>query len=1065
LLLGGSFLVAWLFVASFDLDQYREQIAAKASEQLGMPVRIGHARLVFREAGLACRLTDVAIGSPQTPRELVAGTIWLQLAWEGVIKRQPIFSEIALNDPRLRLAIEPTVPADKAAAPAETGEDWLEEFDISRIEVHRGTLELSWRDLEQAAPRRINLYAIELDVDNLAKGDNLLVTLSAQLSRDPGRPERINLKGSAQLLSGRPLAIGRWELLAKAREVALAPLMGLLPESWAIQASGTADLALTLRGKATDSATFEARLGGEKLHIRPGAAYRQPQPLRELQLSGEWQRTAEGHSLRNLAVQLDDARLTGEITHHDDERRHELQISLGKGSLPLATVFPWIPEQVRSKMAGLSRLNPQGELTVDAAEFLVNVPKTPGALPVFSVPKMKGLASHLVWVIPDVAPLEIVRMPIALEGGQWQVDRTEMRLGKIPVQLSGAFTQQGSAPPQIRLQVESRGEVAHLTELAAQQLPKELRLAGAFGLSGRLEGPVNDMVFDLKLDLSQLHGSYGEGVTLPADPAAAWTAQGSLAPNKLLVAQSVLTFAPLKATAHGELDWSGEPTVNLDGTLGLRDLTDLYPQIPALAELGLHGGGELALEVRGPLADPVCRSTLTLNGLGLPMHGVIGDLSAVRGQLQIDGRRLQGERVTALVGRSPVELRVNVPDLASPRLDLKVQAAAVRADELIFRSDSRMLRDLNGRLLIDRDGITFAPVHVRLDQGTQATIHGSVKSFSHPKVDLTISGEYANVAEIIALWTDESETAHAARLARHAGSPPTPLPPIRIEVNARRGDLYGMQFSDARTLIIPSDQHLLLHPLDFKVGEGYCSTQVLLDHTGASPLLRVSGHVENVDAYQVYNELLERKSLVRGTLRGDFFLQGELGTPGSQRFLSTSFGNLRFTVRDGVLRQSPLVGAIFSVLNVSQLFQGKLPDISREGVPFNLLTGDLSLDRGVLETKHLVMESSSLDMSYLGKFLLLDNQLDLLVVVKPLGNVDTVVSHLPVAGWILTGEERAFLTVQFKITGKADDPKVEAIPITTLSKGVLGIIQRTLSLPYKLVTDPAILWGKGGKKP
>jgi hypothetical protein len=287
------------------------------------------------------------------------------------------------------------------------------------------------------------------------------------------------------------------------------------------------------------------------------------------------------------------------------------------------------------------------------------------------------------------------------------------------------------------------------------------------------------------------------------------------------------------------------------------------------------------------------------------------------------------------------------------------------------------------------------------------------------------------------------------------------LPPIRIQVNAKRGDLYGMPFSDARTLIVPTDRHLLLHPLDFKVGDGYCSTQVLLDYAREHSLLRVSGHAENVDAYQLYNELLDRKSILRGTLRGDFFLQGELG---NGRYLPESFGKMQFTVKDGVMRHSPLLGSIFSILNVSQLFQGKLPDVSREGVTFTLLTAQMTLDKGVLHSDDLVMRSNALDMSYLGQYNLIDDQLDLLVVVKPLATVDKVVSHLPVAGWLLTGEERTLLTAQFKVTGAGADPQVEAIPISTLSKGVLGIIQRTLSLPYKLVTDPAILWGGGGTK-
>ncbi len=1064
LLIGGILLGGWLFVANFDLDQYREQIAAKAGEQLGLPVRIGHARLVFREAGLACRLSDVMIGSPQTDRELKARTVWLQLAWPGVIKRQPIFSEIALDEPYLRMAIDTTKPVPTVATQDLPQEDWLDELGIRSIEIKRGTLDLSWQTAAQSPLRQFHAYAIDLDVDDLAKGDNLLLALSAQLSDDESRPQRFTLKGSVELLSGRPLTFGRWEVLLGAREVALAPLAELLPESWSVQASGAADLNLTLRGKARESASIDARVTGKGLRIRPGPAYRQAQPLRTLQVSGEWQRSAEGHALRKLAVQLDDARLAGEFTHREDERHHDLLFAFAKSSLPLATVLPWIPEQLQKKMAGLTRLSPQGELTIDDAEFRATVPKSPEGLPIISVPRLKGLASHLVWTIPDVAPLEIVRMPIVLEGGEWQIDRTEVRLGKLPVQLEGGFSQQGSAPPRISLKMQSRGNAADLAALAAHQLPQELKIAGEFGFSGQLEGPVSAMALELKLDLSHVSANYGTTVTLPAEPSAALVVAGSLAPDKLQLSRGTLTLPPLAANVHGSLSWAGEPAVDLSGELTLDDFAGLYRQVPALAKTGVRGGVTLALNANGPLAAPNVRASCTLNDLGMPMHGVIGDISAVRGQLQIEGRRLQGDGVTALVGRSPVSLRLNIPDLSAPRLDLKVQAAAVRADELIFRSDSRMLRDLSGRLLIDGDGISFAPVHVRLDQGTRAAIHGTVKDFAKPKVDLSISGEYANVEEIIALWTDESEAAHAARQARHAGAPPAPLPPIRIEVNAKNGDLYGMRFSDARTLIVPTDERLLLHPLDFKIGEGYCNSQVLLDYTGPAPLLRVSGHLENVDAFEVYNELLQRKSIMRGTLRGDFFLQGELGTPGSHRFLSTSYGNVHFTARDGVMRHSPLLGSIFSILNVSQLVQGKLPDVSREGVPFSLMTADLNLDKGVLENQYLVIESPSLDMSYLGQFNLLDNQLDLVVVVKPLGNVDTVVSHLPVAGWILTGEERTFLTTQFKVTGKADDPKVEAIPITTLSKGVLGIIQRTLSLPYKLVTDPAILWGRGGKK-
>jgi uncharacterized protein YhdP len=521
-----------------------------------------------------------------------------------------------------------------------------------------------------------------------------------------------------------------------------------------------------------------------------------------------------------------------------------------------------------------------------------------------------------------------------------------------------------------------------------------------------------------------------------------------------------LNLTPLQGQLSGTVDWTEAVTVNVAGEVALPDLTAAYPLAPALEKLQLSGAVALDLALTGPLAALQPRISLTAHDVSIPLHGVIADISQLQGRLQLNGKELRSESLSARLGTSPATLQARVADLGAPQLELEVKSPAIHANELIFRSQRTMLRDVSGKLLIDREGITFRPVSVRLDGGTQATVRGTVKNFASPRVDLEIAGDYANVAEIISLWSDENPAAKAARQAR----PPADaahFPAIRIEVKAREGDLYGMKFSNASALIVPRAGHLLLHPLDFKVGDGYCTTQVLVDYAEAATMLRASGHVENVDAYAVVNELLHRKSIMRGTLRGDFFLEGELGERG---FLPTSQGNISATVRDGVMRHSPILSSLFSVLNVSQLFSFQLPDINLEGLPFTLLTTELALDKGVLSTEHLVIDSAAMNMAYAGQYDLVTNQLDLLVVAKPLGTVDKVVTRLPIAGWILGGEEKALITAQFKVTGSGEQPKVEAIPITAISKGVLGIFQRTLSLPLRLIEDPAILWGGGGER-
>jgi hypothetical protein len=60
-----------------------------------------------------------------------------------------------------------------------------------------------------------------------------------------------------------------------------------------------------------------------------------------------------------------------------------------------------------------------------------------------------------------------------------------------------------------------------------------------------------------------------------------------------------------------------------------------------------------------------------------------------------------------------------------------------------------------------------------------------------------------------------------------------------------------------------------------------------------------------------------------------------------------------------------------------------------------------------------------------------------------------VLSHLPIAGYIITGKDKAFLSYIYEVKGELDDPKIEAVPIKGLGENFLGIIQRLLETPMR----------------
>jgi hypothetical protein len=87
-----------------------------------------------------------------------------------------------------------------------------------------------------------------------------------------------------------------------------------------------------------------------------------------------------------------------------------------------------------------------------------------------------------------------------------------------------------------------------------------------------------------------------------------------------------------------------------------------------------------------------------------------------------------------------------------------------------------------------------------------------------------------------------------------------------------------------------------------------------------------------------------------------------------------------------------------------------------------------------------------------GRTDLINRTIDALVGLQPLQTIDRVVSRIPIAGWILTDDDRRLITVYFEAKGPLDNPVVKSIPLKGLSEETLGIFKRVLQLPNRLIT-------------
>ena len=78
----------------------------------------------------------------------------------------------------------------------------------------------------------------------------------------------------------------------------------------------------------------------------------------------------------------------------------------------------------------------------------------------------------------------------------------------------------------------------------------------------------------------------------------------------------------------------------------------------------------------------------------------------------------------------------------------------------------------------------------------------------------------------------------------------------------------------------------------------------------------------------------------------------------------------------------------------------------------------------------------------MGTFDLTKNEIDAVLGVAPLAALDKFLTKIPVFGKILTGgDEESLVKTYFTLKGKFDNPKMKAIPFTSLTKKVVGIFQ------------------------
>jgi len=1047
-------------LATFDLNDYRLQLQDCLEARLSVPVRLGQAELRLRDTGIAVSFKDVDIGNETSRFSLESQELWLRFEWSALFRQELRFSKIGLLEPNFRFKLPPESDAkDSGQNPASLllpEDSPLMGVRIRTLEIRRGRFEINSFS-EPGHPRLVSVSDVNMLIKGLAPGQEASIDFSAMLQQ-AASPASLAIDGNAEL----PTELAAWPAALLDLRVSvsdfesdtLEDFIGPLPDTWQLQ--GKVNVAAKLTGSLEKGLSLSTGLNSPGLNVSTSGLQRS-YPLRHLQADGVLSRTDDRYRLENLAINLDGMHLTGNATLQQMAHPPILDINLTRGSLPIEVLSKLLPAK-----ADLALL-PQGSVEIDKGQFKIEL--EPAAERPFRIDdsRLEMTLSNLAWQISPGLKAELTSLQVIGKGQNWELGKGTGKIGPSAVALDGLITFPADTAPTVALQLQGELPSADLLDLMGQPPKPDLAISGSLPYRAKLAGTPQRLDVDVDLQLDAIDVSYTDKIHLPPEKESLLSVHGVLSPQNFKIGFANLQRKPFSGRLSGRIDWTEETRAKLSGLVEIADVSSLQAIAPSLEPLKLSGSANLEIQLEGPLEKLQPQAVLTLQDIGFSTHGITDDISRVQGRVHLKERGFETEKILARIGKSQVSLSASLNDFADPTLRLDIQARKIRADELIFNSDRIYLHDLAGRLNISAGRVEFSHVQAGLPNGTEVKVDGWVTGRPYLQVNLDITSEFANIQEVIGLWTELSPEARDQRESLRRNQPPGNGKPHEVIIRAKvaKGDLYGMQFQNAIGTIEHRPGLLLIHPLDFKIGDGNCTAQVIVDSRQSKPsLLRISGHAQDVDAYAVYNELLKQKSILRGSLSGNFYLQGHIGAT----YLPTSFGRFDIEIHKGVLREFQFLSKIFSLLNVSQIFSLKLPDMALEGMPFDKISGSLALEQGILSSDNLLVKSEAMNQSYIGNLDLIKKQLDLTLAVQPLGTVDKILSRIPVAGWLLTGKEKAFITTHFSIKGDIAKPEVDMLPVTSLSQKMLGLIRRTLGLPVKLATDPSILWGGSDDK-
>ncbi len=654
-----------------------------------------------------------------------------------------------------------------------------------------------------------------------------------------------------------------------------------------------------------------------------------------------------------------------------------------------------------------------------------------------------------VFEVDDAAPIfHHINGILELENRQFSLKKMRGLFGSSPCTLEGNISDFSLPEPTLYTAAmkmnPARNEILWL--IGKEKFRKlDFKGPSALMLSGK--GTTEDYHVSAQWDLTGAEYAYPEVMEKPSVRKNRFTAEIILNEKAANISSFDYNLPPAKITGTALINFSGGIPLSFNIRSKAFNVSEAVPIFPVLRPYSPSGICFLDIDGKGDLSNPDSiqwNGIVSLAGVSFnPAHDV-QTVSGLTGRAVFKRNSLETSLVKARIGESDIWGKLKIDDIHKPELTFQFNSDLLRTADLGLQSTEGEVNfsNVKGQLAVKNEMLHVDNLAFRLNDST-FNISGDIRDWNHPEVTLSLTSPYIDSDDLTRLMSLTYPPKDGDELSG-----------LKLSATGLvdAGKIKGADFKKLYAVVNYAPGIVNIDRLEANVFEGEIKTKGKVDIIpGGHNHYEANIAVDRIslEKIQRYLEIGDRVLTGKLSLKGDVTATG-----GNADDIKKSLaGTIKMKAEKGILKKFSVLSKIFSLLNVYQLLKLQLPDMAKDGMPYNKITANMSIGKGVLSTEDFFIDSDAMKISSSGKIDYLRKKQNLIVGVHPLQTIDRIAAKIPIAGWIVTDEKGNLITVHFKVDGNWDDPDVTPIPVKSIARGTLDIFLRFFELPGKLITD------------